>query len=137
MQNEIRDKLISIIDGSSPALTGKVSRYRGEFEKDSSNSDGRPSGRWNPDFPACFVFLKGFNKDIEGTYGETLKKGYSFVIYVADRDDCASLAEEIYNTLDGTQIEAGEDFYNLNVRLVKLLGFMYSVDVYTIELSVK
>ena len=128
MQKEIRDKLISIIDGSSPSLTGKVSRYRGEFEKDS---------RWNPDFPSCFVFLKGFNKDIEGTYGETLKKGYSFVIYIADRDDCAALAEEIYNALDGVQIEAGEDFYNLNVRLVKLLGFMYSVDVYTIELSVK
>ncbi len=128
MQKEIRDKLISIIDGSSASLTGKVSRYRGEFEKDS---------RWNPDFPSCFVFLKGFNKDIEGTYGETLKKGYSFIIYIADRDDCAGLAEEIYNALDGVQIEAGEDFYNLNVRLVKLLGFMYSVDVYTIELSVK
>ena len=66
-----------------------------------------------------------------------MKKGYSFVIYIADRDDCAALAEEIYNALDGTQIEAGEDFYNLNVRLVKLLGFMYSVDIYTIELSVK
>lgn len=133
MQKLIRDKLISIIDESSDLLSGKVSRYRGEFEKDSTAHPGR----WNPEFPSCFVFLKGFNKDIEGTYGETLKKGYSFTIYVADRDDCAALAEDIYNILDGVQIEADGYFYDLNGRLVKLLGYMYSVDVYTIELSVK
>ena len=127
MQKEIRDKLIFLLDESLPSITGKVTRYRGEFEKDS---------RWNPEFPACFVFLKGFNKDIEGTYGETLKKGYSFLIYIADRDDCASLAEEIYNTLDGLQIDIDGDFYKLNIRLVKLLGFLYSVDVYTIELTI-
>lgn len=128
MQEQIRDRLIEIIDSSVPNLTGSVVRYRGEFEKDSE---------WNPEFPSCFVFLKGFTKDIEGTYGETLKKSYSFTIYAADRDDCAALAEQIYNSFDGVQIETDDQFYNLNVRAVKLLGFYYSVDVYTIEILVK
>lgn len=128
MQDRIRDRLIEIIGTSIPLLNEKVSQYRGEFEKDSE---------WNPEFPSCFVFLKGFTKDIEGTYGETLKKSYSFTIYTADRDDCASLAEQIYNLFDGTQIETDDDFYNLNVRAVKLLGYYYSVDVYTIEISIK
>lgn len=131
MQNQIRDYLITLIDGI-PALSGKVSRYRGEFEKYSITQSG-----WNPEFPACFIFMKGFTKDIEGTYGETLKKGYSFTVYVADRDDCAALVEQVYNSLDSVQLELDQDFYNVNARLVKLHGYHYSVDVYLIELSVK
>ena len=56
MQKEIRDKLISIIGDSSPSLTGKVSRYRGEFEKDSSNSDGTPFGAVESGLPIMLRF---------------------------------------------------------------------------------
>src|SRR5690606_25552885 len=126
---QIRDYLITLIDGI-PALSGKVSLYRGEFEKDSGT-------HWNPEFPSCFIFMKGFTKDIEGTYGETLKKGYSYTVYVADRDDCAALVEQVYNALDSVQLELDQNFFNVNARLVKLLGYHHSVDVYMIELSVK
>ena len=125
MIKELRDELISFI--SSIDGVNRCAVYKGELEEDAE---------WNPVMPSAFVNFTVIRPVSYAANNKAIGRNrFAVEIYVADRIECAELAETITNELDLSEITLDDDIYQVKLNEISHLGFIRSVEVWRLKIE--
>ncbi|MBK9333853.1 MAG: hypothetical protein IPM96_15960 [Ignavibacteria bacterium] len=124
MITEIRDDLVNFLRGL-PEIA-KANIYRGELESD---------GEWHPVMPAAFVNFTVINPKVYLSNSKTGRYKYSAEVYIADRNDCAPVTEEVAVNLNDASITVDDDIWQIKIIEISLIGYLRSVEVWRVKIE--
>lgn len=124
MITEIRDDLVNFLR-ALPQIK-KANIYRGELESD---------GEWHPVMPAAFVNFTIIYPTVYFSNSKIGKYKYSAEVYIADRNNCAPVTEEVAINLNDTSITVDDETWQIKIIEISLIGYLRSVEVWRIKIE--